>query len=349
VFRDLGELDASAQSATEAIRLNPTWEDARYNLAVTRLLQGDFARGWADCEARWQSRVPRPEYPTRLHWDGSDPAGRRILLHADHGFGDTIHFVRYASLLADRGAQVRLRCQPELAALLSRVRGIELVVGNDQAAPAFDVHCPLIALPRLFGTTLQTIPADIPYLAADPKPSSIWRERLSRRPAGLKVGIAWAGSPAFREDRFRSPHLKAFSPLANLSGVQFFSLQKGPPAEEVLLAPSALNIIDWTKEIHDFDDTAALIASLDLVVSSDTAVVHVAGALGKPVWTILHYAPGFFWMVNRDDSPWYPTMRLFRQRTPGDWETVFRRVAEELRSITELLSTGGKGKVSKSL
>jgi hypothetical protein len=162
---------------------------------------------------------------------------------------------------------------------------------------------------------------------------SIWRELISGLPSSLKIGIAWAGSPAFREDRFRSPHLNAFAPLANVPGVHFFSLQKGPPADEVLSAPEGLNIVDWTRDIHNFNDTAALIHSLDLVVSSDTAVVHVAGALGKPVWTLLHYAPGFFWMVNREDSPWYPTMRLFRQRTPGDWETVFRRVAEELQRI----------------
>jgi len=149
----------------------------------------------------------------------------------------------------------------------------------------------------------------------------------------LKIGIAWAGSPAFREDRFRSPHLNAFAPLAGIPGVQFYSLQKGPAAQEVSCAPPGLDVIDWTDDIHDFGDTAALIESLDMVLSSDTAVVHVAGALGKRVWTLLHYAPGFFWMLTRTDSPWYPTMRLFRQQDPGNGEPVFRQAASELRLL----------------
>jgi tetratricopeptide (TPR) repeat protein len=333
-LRDCGDLDGAADAAREALSLRPEWEEAKYSLGHTLLLKGDFAGGWPDCEARWQRRVNRPEYPPDRLWNGEDISGLRVLLHADHGFGDTIQFARYATLVAARGAKVWIRCQPELRRFISTLEGIEGVVGDDQP-PAFDRHCPLIALPRIFRTTLQSVPAKVPYLKADPQAVAQWRDRLSHEQAKLNVGLAWAGRPTFREDRYRSPHLAAMAPLASVEGARFYSLQKGEAAAEARTAPPGMALVDPTAELNDFADTAALIEALDLVISSDTAVVHIAGALGKRVWVALHYAPGFFWMLGREDSPWYPTMRLFRQSAPADWEPVMEKLAVELTALVK--------------
>ena len=192
-----------------------------------------------------------------------------------------------------------------------------------------------MALPRVFGTTVQSVPADVPYLAADPTIAKCWKERLAQDAAKLKVGLAWAGSPEFRDDRLRSPHLPALAGLAKAPGVRFYSLQKGYAAAEARTPPAGMDLVDWTNDLNDFADTAALIANLDLVISSDTAVVHLAGALGKRVWVLLPFTPGCFWLSKRADSPWYPTMRLFRQGRPKDWEAVVGHVSAELNKLTD--------------
>jgi hypothetical protein len=225
-----------------------------------------------------------------------------------------------------------LRCQPALRRLFSQIESIESIIGNDQPAPACELHCSLMSLPRIFGTTVESIPARTPYLIADSAIAETWRKRLWPDPAKLKVGLAWAGSPEFREDRLRSPHLAAFSDLSRVTGVRFYSLQKGYAAGEAHTPPAGMDLVDWTSDLNDFADTAALIANLDLVISSDTAVVHLAGAMGKPVWVMLPFSPGCFWMLKRPDSPWYPTMKLFRQTRPRSWAEPANAI---LRALSE--------------
>jgi hypothetical protein len=252
------------------------------------------------------------------------------LLHAEQGYGDTVQFIRYLPQVADRGGRIIIECQAALQRLIQTMAGECSVVPAGQPLPTFDVHCPLMSLPRHFETTLQNIPRQIPYLHADTAMVGKWLEKLAQDSSSLKVGLAWAGSKTNENDRSRSMPLSSFAALAQAPDVQFYSLQKGEPAAQANDPPAGLKLIDWTSEIVDFADTAALIANLDLVISVDTAVVHLAGAMGKPVWTLLPFAPDWRWMLERDDSPWYPTMRLFRQPSIGDWDSVVRTVAQAL-------------------
>jgi len=227
---------------------------------------------------------------------------------------------------------VLLQCKAELKRLLSGQCGIEHVVAPTDPPPAFEVWCLLMSLPRLMGTTLQSIPAAVPYLMPDPQLVHAWRERLKSEPAGLKAGLVWAGGPHNKNDRARSLSLAALAPLGEVAGVRSYSLQKGPASEQARTPPEGMKLIDWSCELSDFADTAALIANLDLVISVDTAVAHLAGALGKPVWLLIPLSPDFRWLLNRDDSPWYPGMRLFRQPVRGDWASVINRVTRALQA-----------------
>ena len=271
----------------------------------------------------------QPEF-AQPPWDGSELNGKTVLLHAEQGLGDSIQFVRYVPMVRDRGGKVVLQCQPALSRLFTGLPGIDRVIKNGDPIPRFDAHCPLLSLPRAFGTTLDSIPASVPYLTADPAAALDWAKRLADRP-GKKVGIVWAGRAGYVGDRTRSLSLTTLAPLACASGITWYSLQKGYAAAQISDAPQGMELIDRTAELNDFADTAALIANLDLVISVDTAVAHLAGAMGKSVWTLLPYAPDWRWLLNRDDSPWYPTMRLFRQQRPGDWGEVIQRIAESLR------------------
>ena len=222
-----------------------------------------------------------------------------------------------------------LQCHAELVPLLRQVKGLSEVLARGESLPGFDAYSTLLSLPRLFATTLETIPATIPYLSADPARSATWAARLGadRR---FKIGIAWAGSAVHKDDQRRSMPLAALAPLSSIPGLLFVSLQKGPQAQQIQSQPTGLAIVDWTADLHDFADTAALIAHLDLVIAVDTAVVHLAGAMGKPVWTLLASVPDWRWLLNRSDTPWYPTMRLFRQPTRGDWTSVVDQIAQSL-------------------
>jgi len=342
-LRRKGLLDEAIAAYHDAFRMNPEYVGAHENLAHVLLLKGDFAQGWSEYEWRWK----RKDFPSQgrkflqPRWDGRDLNGRKILLHAEQGVGDTIQFVRYAPMVATRGGKVVLECQPGLCGLLRGVVGIEQVVSVGELLPDFDVHCPLMSLPLAFNTGLETIPAAIPYLHADETLSRQWAARLGG-PDRLKVGIAWAGSAHHINDRNRSLPASLLSPLAKISGVTFVSLQKGeaarkasPPHRQASALPRGVNLIDHTADLYDFGDTAALIANLDLVISADTAVAHVAGAIGKAVWVLLPYAPDWRWLLDREDSPWYPTMRLFRQRSLGDWAEVIERVAQALDTFVK--------------
>jgi hypothetical protein len=315
----------------QAIQIKPDLANAHHNLGMAFLKLGDFKRGWAEYEWRWKSlELPQAPQFSQPRWDGTPLNGRTILLFAEQGFGDTIQFIRYAPLVAQLGGRVILQCPPELSRLLQDVPGIEQIITRSDSLPAFDLHYPLMSLPLAFGTELDSIPLQIPYLTPDPALTKQWQARIARAPQGFKVGLAWAGSPKLKGDRLRSINLQQLSPLFEIPGVDLLSLQKREPAKQP--SSAALKLIDWTQDLRDFADTAALIANLDLVIAVDTAVVHLAGALGKPVWVLLPFAADWRWMLNRTDSPWYPTMRLFRQTENGDWSGPVKSVADSLRA-----------------
>ncbi|HEY0838478.1 MAG TPA: tetratricopeptide repeat protein, partial [Azospirillum sp.] len=338
VALDLGRLAEAEAAFRTALAVNPDDADAHFNLSLVLLKSGRLAEGWEEYEWRWKTRQLTAPAFARPPWTDEDPAGRTILLHAEQGHGDTLHFARYAPLLARRGARVVLVVQPALKRLMSGLPGLAAVCTDGDALPAFDLHAPLMSLPRLFGTTLDGIPAAVPYLTPPADAAARWRDRL---PADgrLRVGLVWSGDPrpgvvrANLTDRRRSVGLASFAPLAGTPGVRFVSLQKGGPAAQAKAPPPGLELVDWMDEVGDFADTAALIANLDLVITVDTSVAHLAGGLGKPVWVLSRHDGCWRWLTDREDSPWYPTLRLYRQEAPGDWEGVFARVAADLKAV----------------
>ncbi len=285
---------------------------------------------------RWQTREAVSPPFSRAPWDGSSLAGRTILLHTEQGLGDTIQFVRYASLVKERGGTVLLRCTRALQSLLGSARGIDRLIPEESPLPVFDFDAPLLSLPSVFGTSLATVPAEIPYLFADPDLIEHWRRELDRYP-GFRIGVVWQGNPKHKNDCRRSFPLTHFAPVAGLRGVRLFSLQIGPGHEQLSRLDDRFSIVDLGsgrgEAADSFMDTAAVMKNLDLVISVDSAVAHLAGALGVPVWVALPFAPDWRWLLEREDSPWYPTMRLFRQSRPGDWAGVFERIAGELQRL----------------
>jgi tetratricopeptide (TPR) repeat protein len=330
-----GEIEQALAANAEALRLNPDHVGARNCQAMWRLQMGDFARGWEEYEWRWKkpNMLPR-NFPQPL-WDGSSLEGRTILIHAEQGLGDTIQFIRYAPVAKRRGGTVIVECQPALCQLLAGCSGIDRLIAQGSPLPTFDVHVPLLSLPRIFGTTLADVPAEVQYLFADPALIERWRDELSGVP-GFKIGIAWQGNPRFPADCMRSIPLTHFAPLAQVDGVRLFSLQKGLGREQLAATASYLPVIDLADRLDEktggFMDTAAVMKNLDLIITSDTAIPHLAGALGVPVWVCLALGADWRYLLGREDSPWYPTMRLFRQTRLGDWDGVFERIASELRS-----------------
>jgi tetratricopeptide (TPR) repeat protein len=332
----LGRTAEAEASYREALRRKPDYADAHNNLGHTLLMAGRLREGWNECEWRWKTQhllEAARDFQAPL-WNGEPIGDRVILLHAEQGFGDTLQFCRYAPLIA-AGARTILEVQAPLVRLLSRLPGITEIVARGDRLPPFDLHCPLMSLPRAVGTALDTIPAATPYLDADPTRAADWRERLAGLP-GLRVGLVWAGSPRSdmpeftAVDRRRSIALNAVAPLGEVSGVSFISLQKGEAAAQAEHPSGGIALHDFTADLDDFADTAALVDGLDLVISVDTAVAHLAGALGKPVWLLNRFDTCWRWLMNRDDSPWYPRLRQFRQSAPGDWDSVIREVREAL-------------------
>jgi tetratricopeptide (TPR) repeat protein len=314
---------------------NPT---IRWNLTLATLLRGDFAEGWREYEKCYRMGL----YPTRDFpkpaWSGEDIAGRTVLLYADQGFGDTIQFVRYAKLVRDRSPRVVVECQPGLVRLLKNTPGIDLAIAKEDPLPAFDCHAALRSMPYLFGTTLETIPAGAPYIRAQPALSDDWRQRLGH--TGPNIGVVWRGSPGHRHDRRRSIPPRRFAKLLGIPGVNWFSLQQDARPDETAALREHAEIADCGPLLTDWAETAALVSCLDLVVTVDTSVAHLAGALGKPVWVLVQFNPDWRWLLNRRDSPWYPSLRLFRQPSPGDWESVFADVRREFESAIPELSAG---------
>ncbi len=326
-----GQVEEAIASFQRVIDMRPDNAGAHWNKSLALLLKGEFREGWAEHEWRWRRTnftSPCRNF-SQPQWKGEEVRGRTVLLHAEQGFGDTIQFVRYAPLAAERGARVIVECQPEMVALAQGMEGVAQAVPAGQMLPPFDLHTPLLSLPLAFGTTLETIPDKVPYMNPPPALAQAWREKAPPEKGRRKVGLAWAGSPTRQDDRYRSLPLSAFAPLAAAKAVTFYSLQKGKPAEHAGEAPPGITMVDLTDDLRDFADTAALIANLDLVITVDTAVAHLAGAMAKPVWVLLEFAPAWRWLLGRSDSPWYPTMRLFRQSKRGDWEGVLAQVAAE--------------------
>jgi Flp pilus assembly protein TadD len=327
-----GRLEEAVASYGQALHFQPDYPEANWNRSLAWLTMGRLEQGWPGYEWRFKCKEfgSLPPFQAPL-WDGSLLDGRTILIHAEQGLGDTLQFIRYVPLVHQRGGRVILMCQPPLVRLLARSPGIERLLAHGDPVPESDVHVSLLSLPGLFGTTLESVPADVPYIEAEPALVEAWRQRLAA--PGFKVGIAWQGNPKFRQDRNRSIPLAQFAPLAQVPGVRLLSLQKG--REQLPALRGLFPVTDLGGELDEatgpFLDTAAVMKNLDLVVTSDTSIAHLAGALGVPVWVALQDVPDWRWLMDREDSPWYPTMRLFRQTKLGQWADVFDRIAEALR------------------
>jgi tetratricopeptide (TPR) repeat protein len=314
-----------------------------YYVGLLHLLHGDFAAGWHNYEYRWQTKMlrsARRDFSQPL-WQGEPLEGARILLHAEQGLGDAIQFLRYVPMVAARGAKVVLEVPAELRRLAGTIEGAAEIVTRGTRLPDFQWQSPLMTLPRAFRTELHSIPANVPYLRADAALTQQFAEHFSSQPAssqpvtgGLRIGLVWSGSPRHTRDPQRSLSLAQLRALTEIPHTTFYSLQKGPTAKQLLDMPMEMNLIDLAPQLNDFADTAAALANLDLLVTVDTGVAHLAGALGKPVWIMLTHNPDWRWLLDRDDSPWYPTARLFRQPAASDWTSVIDRVHAELNKLT---------------
>jgi Tfp pilus assembly protein PilF len=333
-------LDDAIACYRKAIDLQPDAADTHANLAMALLAHGELGAGWEEYEWRWKTnRMIRSARPfLQPQWRGEPAEGRTLLIHAEQGFGDTLQFCRYAPLAAARGLRVILEVPGPLVRLLRSLPGVAQVVATGEALPPFDLQCPMLSLPLAMGTTtLAAIPGSVPYLHADAAQAAAWSARLAAmEKPGLRVGLVWAGSSrkdqpaAAAIDRRRSMAPDRLAPLFALPGLHFVSLQKDGPA-----APAAFRLTDVMEAMGDFADTAALIAVLDLVISVDTAVAHLAAALGKPVWLLDRSDPCWRWLQGRRDSPWYPNLTLFRQPDAGNWDAVIETVREDLRRMSD--------------
>jgi hypothetical protein len=332
VHHRLGNFDTAERCLDRALALAPNQPELHWDRAMLLLLQGKLREGWVEFEWRLKARPElRRDFPEPT-WQGEDIAGRTILLYTEGGFGDAIHFIRYAPMVAQRGATVLVECQAELASLLSRIEGVAKVIPRGQSLPRFDVRCPLQSLPRFMGTDdLSMIPSHVPYLGVAPERRAKWQALLGPRDGAKLVGLCWAGSGDDPNASRRTRSLDLFRPLAKISGVRFVSLQKGPEAVQAINAGADFPIVTLDAQMLDFDDAAALVEQLDLVISVDTSIAHLAGALAKPVWVLISQMPDFRWLYERRDSPWYPTMRLYRRGNGERWPAVVTRLVDDLQ------------------
>jgi len=330
-LRVVGALDEARAASERAVALAPDDPEIRFNHAHVLLMNGELARGFE--ELRWGRHCKgwSDGYPAfaEPEWTGEPLAGRTLLLYAEAGLGDTMQFVRYLPMVHDKGGSVLLQVQPPLVPLLRALPGVTVIALGEQL-PRFDLQLPLIGLPRIFGTTLDTIPATVPYLHPDAAKVAQWRRILNDR-SGLNIGVVWAGNPRHKGDRQRSIAAARLLPQLAIPGVKLHSLQKDPrPADAATIAALGRDIVDLAPMLADFSDTAAAVMQLDLVITVDTSVAHLVGALGRPVWLLLPHALDWRWMRDREDTPWYPSMRLFRQQTPRIWDDVIARASAEL-------------------
>ena len=331
----LRRVEEAIANFDEALALRPDHSDAFWNRAFARLLLGFSRQGWDEYEVRWLTKeldALRRTFRQPLWQGDADVAGKRILLHAEQGFGDTIMVVRYARFLSEMGAHVILEVPWPLVPLMQQMDGVT-VVTQGQPLPAFDLHCPMMSLPRAFDATPENIPADVPYLRAPAAHLEKWRQRLPRT-GSLRVGLNWAGREAFKHDAARSITFARMLPLLARTDIQFFALQKGLRPGDAEVLREHPRVVQLGDEIESFADSAAIVSQLDLVISTDTAIAHLAGALGRPVWVLLAFMPEWRWLLDRSDSPWYPTARLFRQDKLDDWNGPIDRVAAELARLS---------------
>jgi tetratricopeptide (TPR) repeat protein len=328
-----GRIDEASIHYREAIQLQPENPWPRYNESLLMLLRGELDCGWREYEWRWRVGLFSEGKFSQPKWNGENLNDKTILLRAEQGLGDTIQFIRYATQLKNLGAAVLFVCQSPLLTLLSLTPGIDRLIPARSAPPQLDFHIPLLSVPKLLGVSLSSIPVPIPYIFANPELVTFWRDKL-RGFSGFKVGIGWRGREGIGPWGLRDIPLDTFSPLAGIPGVRFVNLQHKPSPVDKAIAHSVLQVVDLGDDIDQarggFMDTAAIMMNLDLVICSDTSLAHLAGALGVPVWLALPHIPDWRWLLDRSDSPWYPTMRLFRQKSPGDWAGVFAEIENAL-------------------
>ncbi len=328
---NLKRLDEALADFDHALALRPDLPEVHWNQASARLIAGDFERGFAEYEWRWQREAMigvKRDFPQPL-WRGEDIAGKTILLHSEQGFGDSVQFCRYVPAVAARGARVILEVEAPLQRLMTTLAGVSEVIAKGENLPAFDTYCPLLSLPLAFGTRLGTVPSVTPYLRAQEQDVAAWTTRLSdkRRP---RVGLAWSGNPTHLRDADRSIALEALLPLTGVDA-SFVSVQKDVRDADAGVLAARTDILQVGHALNDFADTAALLSELDLIITVDTSVAHLAGALGKPVWLLLPYIPDWRWLFDRETSPWYPTARLFRQDESRSYDGVIARVRDALQ------------------
>ena len=346
---DMGRPDEAALSYGRATRLDPSLTESHWGEAFALLAAGKYQEGWRKHEWRWKKADMPPHPHKQPQWQGQDISGQTILLHCEQGLGDSLQFIRYAALVKAKGAHVVVLAPKRLARLLSTAPGIDRVITDIKELGPCQWQCPLMSLPLAFGTTLETVPAPIPYLSADPERMHQWRERLGED--GFKIGLVWQGNPKAAMDRGRSAPLSAFRPLGDIPGVRLISLQHQHGLDQLALNAGVMKIEtlgdDFDSGPDAFMDAAAVMMGLDLILSTDTAIAHLAGSLGRPVGVLLQANPDWRWLLGRNDTPWYPTMRLFRQTKGGDWDGVVRQIVDYSGLIRPVIkSSNSTGEVS---
>ena len=326
--------DEAIECYNKTIELAPDYAEAYYSRGISYLSCGRFAEGWDDYQWRLKTAGTKIQLPRdKPWWRGEYFQGKTLLVQSEQGFGDSIQFVRYLPMVKDRGGAVILAEKPELIDLFRDLDGIDDLAGVkelEDGAVKYDLYVPLLNLPGIFNTTADNIPARIPYLFAKEPKVAYWRNKIATD--AFNIGLTWAGNPIHTNDHNRSCDLKNFTPLAEIKNVKLFSLQKGPGIEQIKDWPGDTELIDLGRKFEDFTDTAAAIENMDMVISVDTSVLHLAGAMAKTAWALIPCNSDWRWMMERQDSPWYPTMRLFRQKSPGCWTDVFARVKKELQA-----------------
>ncbi|MFC1676782.1 tetratricopeptide repeat protein [Planctomycetota bacterium] len=337
ILQNLGRYEEAIENYSKAIGLAPDYAEVHNNLGMGLLLKARFAQGWQEYE--WRLKCANRVYPHHYQqplWDGRPFAGKRILVHYEQGFGDSIQFVRYLPMIKQRGGTVIFEERKPLIKLFENFDGIDELIetsSSNKVDVAFDFYLPLLSAPMIFGTTLESVPSNVPYLKADPVKIEYWREKV--KGDDFKVGVVWAGLPSHKNDHNRSCRLEHFGPLSKMAGVKLYGLQKGEASREAEYLREEMEIVNLGEQLEDFADTAGAIENMDLIISVDTSVLHLAGAMGKCVWGLIPYGSEWRWMLERQDSPWYPGMKLFRQKKSGDWAAVFESVQQQLKTLAK--------------
>jgi tetratricopeptide (TPR) repeat protein len=333
VLKEQGRLAEALACYEEELRIHPSHDMALWNRSLWQLLHGDYIKGWPDFERRWARPEAVPRSFPQPRWDGTPLHGKTILVHAEYGLGDTLQFLRFLPEVKERGGRAIFECPPALLELLQGAAFVDQLLPAGQEPPNFDVQIPLMSLAGLLGTTLASLPGKIPHLAVDSKRSKHWQAELNVLD-GFKIGIVWQGNPTQKDDRYRSVRLAQFAPLAKVPGVRLVSLQVGSGQEQLKQVPFPVTDLGGRFNPDSLTDLAAALPCLDLVVTVCTSVAHLAGALGSPVWVALRHVPYWIWLMDRSDSPWYPSARLFRQKHDGAWDEVFERIAREISTFS---------------